>query len=460
MKKSIIFIFAAASVMLNSCGLYSKYEQQSSVDASLYGVEVEKSEIVDDSLTLGNISWREIFTDAKLQGLIEQALENNVDLKSAKLRVEEANNSLSAARLAYLPSLSLSAQGTTGGLVKGGASYNTYTIPVSAAWEVDVFGRITNQKLIAKLSLEMQKFTTQAVQTEIVAAVANLYYTISMLNAQLDIATRTEQSWQESYNTALKMMDAGMMNKAGVAQIEASLYSVRMAVINTAEALKNSENAMCSIIAIVPQSIEVGKLCGFECSRDLTIGIPLHMLSARPDVMVAEAALAASFYSTNVARSALYPTISLSGSLGWTNYFGSAILDPAQFIYNVVGNLVQPIFNRGLSRAQFKNAKAELEIAQMNFEQTLLNSGIEVNNALVALESAHSNSALYTSQVAALTTAANSTKLMMEHGSTTYLEVLTAQQTLFNAELGKVSNKFDQIHSTITLYKALGGGRF
>ncbi|MFI3304288.1 MAG: TolC family protein [Rikenellaceae bacterium] len=451
----IIIISAAVALTLSSCGLRSKYESVTTVDDSLYG---GVAELTENSATLGDLEWSELFTDPKLAEYIKKALENNSDLRTAELRVDQAAASLAASRLAYLPSLSLTPQGTVSGYVEGGST-KSYSIPVAASWEIDLFGRISNEKLLTKMLFDQQLYTTQAVRTEIVAAVANVYYTIAMLEEQLSIAKSTEQSWVESYRVAQSMMEAGMMNQAGLSQIEAGLYGVQIAVVGIEDSLKAANNAMCSLLAIAPESIEVGELSNAILPERFTVGVPLQMLSSRPDVMAVESAVAASFYSKNIARSALYPTLSLTGSLGWSNYLG-VILDPAEFVFSAVGQLVQPLFNRGLTRAQIKSAEAELEIARIAFAQKLLDAGIEVNDSLTALQSAQANTKLYTDQVAALKLAADNTALMMEYGSTTYLEVLTAQQSYFNAQLGEVSNRFDELQSLIALYKSLGGGRF
>ncbi len=462
MKKGILVLTVALSLTLSSCGLYSKYEQTTQVDDNLYGKavgEVAQARQVADSLTLGNLSWREVFTDAKLQSLIEQGLEKNTDLQSAILRVESAKASLTASRLAYLPSIALSPEGTISGLMSGGEPSKTYTLPVAASWEIDIFGKLTNQKLQSRSLYEQQLYVVQAVQSQVVSGIATLYYTLAMLDEQIVIAKETEVSWSESVRTALAMKDAGMMNDAGVAQLEAGYLSVKSTVVDLLEARTKSENALCGLLAMTPQSIEVSPLSDVEIPTDIAVGVPMQMLSSRPDVMAAESALAASFYSRNVARSSFYPSITLTGAAGWTNYIGSAIVNPAEAVYSIVGDLIQPIFTRGLNRAQLVAAKSTFEQSRLAFEQTLINSGIEVNDAIISLTSTKAKSALYASQVERLASAAESTALLMKHGSTTYLEVLTAQQSLFNSQLQLTSNRFDQMQSLITLYSALGGGR-
>ena len=183
------------------------------------------------------------------------------------------------------------------------------------------------------------------------------------------------------------------------------------------------------------------------------------MLSGRPDVRSAERSLEAAFYGTNKARSAFYPSITLSGSAGWTNSAGVMILNPGKFLASAVGSLTQPLFNRGQVVAQYRIASAQQEEAALGFQQTLLNAGSEVNDALTAYQTSQGKKLLLDKQVASLQTALRSTSLLMEHGNTTYLEVLTARQTLLSAQLSQTANHFTEIQSLINLFQALGGGQ-
>ncbi len=459
MKKILLALTAALT--LSSCGLYTKYEGRTTVDAKLYGDKVDEWSIGSDTTNMmGKISWKNLFSDTKLQTLVEQALTNNTDLRTAVLNVEIAQTAVKTSRLAFLPSLSLSAEGSISGLMEGGEATKTYTVPLSASWEIDIFGRLRNDRERAQMVAEQVGYVEQAVRTEIVAAVANLYYTLGMLDDQIKISTLTLESVTESVTTARALKEAGLMNEAGLAQLEANLYSVKNSKLSLVQARKESSNALCSLLAITPQQIEVTPLVESVTSGVTSIGVPLQMISSRPDVMAAEAALAASFYSENMARSSLYPSLTLSGAAGWTNDLGTVVVNPAELIYNLVGNVVQPIFSRGLNRAQLEVAKRTFEQSRLSFEQTLLDAGIEVNTALVQLASTKEQARNYRSQVAALEVAERSTKLLMEHGSTTYLEVLTAQQTLYSAQLQQVNNQYAQLSSFVALYKSLGGGRF
>lgn len=185
--------------------------------------------------------------------------------------------------------------------------------------------------------------------------------------------------------------------------------------------------------------------------------MPLQLLANRPDVRQAERNLAHSFYATNIARAAFYPTINLSGSAGWTNN-GGVVVNPAKWLLNAIGSLTQPLFNRGTNIANLRIAEARQEESKLLFRQTLLDAGKEVNNALTAWQTANGQIEIADSQVETLKEAVRKTELLMRHSPTTYLEVLTAQQSLLKAELTALQSRYDRIQSIITLYHAVGGG--
>lgn len=453
MKK--IILMSAAALILSSCGIYKKYQPATSVPEGLYGSELSEAA---DTASFGNLSWREVFTDPYLRTLIDSALVRNTDMQTAHLKVQEAEAALLSARLAYVPSLNFTPQGTVSSF-DGNKAAQTYSVPVSASWEIDVFGKLTNAKRRAQAGWEMSKEYEQAVKTQLVAGVANTYYTLLMLDAQYEIAVATEAAWKESVAATRAMKNAGMVTEAALAQTEATYYGIRTTVLDLKEQINQAQNTLCLLLADVPHSIERGKLEDQQLPESFSVGIPLQMLSNRPDVRSAELALAQSFYSTNIARAAFYPSITLGGSAGWTNSAGSMIVNPGKFLASAVASLTQPIFNRGLNNAQLRIARAQQEEARLSFELALLNAGVEVNEALVQYQTARDKSTYYEKQVASLETAARSTQLLMQHGNTTYLEVLTAQQTLLNARLTQVANRVTEIQGVITLYHALGGGR-
>ncbi|WP_106831211.1 TolC family protein [Parabacteroides pacaensis] len=452
MRKIITFITLAC--LLNSCGIYTKYKPVDSVPDRLYGEEVS----VADTSNIGNLSWREFFTDVQLQALIEQGLQNNTDLQTAYLRIEEAEASLQAAKLAFLPSFALAPQGTISSFDNQKAT-KAYSLPVTASWEIDIFGRLRNAKQQAKAVYAQTQEYARAVQTQLIATIANSYYTLLMLDEQLEISVHTEKAWKESVEATRALMDAGLANDAAVSQTEATYYSICTSVLDLRDQINQVENSLSLLLAETPRSAERGRLTEQPVSTDLSVGVPLQMLSNRPDVKSAELSLEQAFYVTNQARSAFYPSLTLSGNAGWTNNAGAMIVNPAKFLATAVGSLTMPLFNRGANIANLKIAKAQQEEARLNFHQTLLKAGSEVNDALSQLQTAQGKAGYYEKQIVSLEKAEESTSLLMEHGNTTYLEVLTARQTLLNARLAQVSNRFMEIQGMINLYQALGGGR-
>lgn len=452
MKKTILFLIIAA--LMSGCGVYKNYKRSDVSTESLYGDNVPTV----DTASIGNLTWKELFTDTHLQALIEEGLNNNTDLRIAHLKVEEAEATLRTSRLAYLPSLSLAPQGTLSSFDKQKAT-RSYQLGGAASWEIDVFGKLTNAKRGAKAAVEESDAYRQAVQTQLIATVANTYYTLLLLDIQIAISTETAANWNENVKTLLALKNAGQTNEAAVSQANANRLAVEASLLTLKQQLNETENSLCTLLGKTPQTIVRGIIEEQFFPQELTYGVPLQLLSNRPDVRQSEAALAQAFYYTNEARAAFYPNITLSGGAGWTNSGGAGIVNPGALLLQAAGSLTQPLFNKGANTARLKIAKAQQEEASILFRQTLLNAGSEVNNALVQWQTARNRIELGEQQVTALLSTVKNTKLLMQHGTTTYLEVLTAQQSLLQAELTQASNNFDEIQGVINLYHALGGGR-
>ena len=453
MKTYHSIYMAACAALLSSCGIYTTYHPATEVPEQLYGEEV----VVSDSSSIASLHWRELFTDPYLVTLIEQGLANNTDYLAAGLRVQEAEATLLSAKLAYLPSLALAPQGTLSHL-EGHKTTKAYSLPATASWEIDLFGKLRNAKRQSQALLAQSKDYQQAVRSQLIAGIANTYYTLLMLDEQLRIAEQTATSWGESARATHALMQAGMTNEAAVAQMEAAYAQVSASVLDLKDQINQVENSLSLLLAETPHRVQRGTLAGQTWPSSLSVGFPVSLLANRPDVRAAERSLEQAFYATNQARAAFYPSITLRGSAGWTNSAGGMISNPAQFVASAVGSLTQPLFAKGQLTGQLKIAKAKQEEASLNFQQTLLQAGTEVNEALVQYQTAQEKRDLYAQQVNALQTAYRSTSLLMEHGTTTYLEVLTAQQSLLSAQLTQVANEVTEIQSLIQLYQALGGG--
>ena len=452
MKRIIIGLLLLTG--LSGCHIYRTYERPelSGVD-SLYRVPA----MTEDTMSLADFSWKELFTDTVLQQIIEKGIANNTDLNIARLKVREAEALLTSSKLAYLPSVSLTPQGTIKS-IEGNSPTKTYNLAASADWELDIFGRLTNAKREAKAVLEQSQAYKQAVQTQLIATIANSYYTLLMLDKQLDISRRTAEIWAENLRVMKALKKAGQTTEMAVAQIEASKLSVDASLLSLEQQITEVENSLSSLLGVVPQRIDRSTLDMQSFPDTLSVGVPLQLLQRRPDVRQSEAALAEAFYTTNRAYSAFYPAITLSGSAGWTNAAGAIISNPGEWLFSAVGSLVQPLFNRGQNIANLKVAKARQEEALLTFRQTLLNAGTEVNDALLQWQVARRRLDLDRQQIISLQSAVRSSELLMRHSSQNYLEVLTARQTLLDAELSAVSDRFEEIQGVINLYHALGGG--
>lgn len=453
MKKQMLFLAVTGTILVSSCGVYNEYKSPTVVTDGLYGQDIE----VIDTTSLASLNWRELFTDPQLQSLIDQALAGNINLQSAHWRIEEAKATLMSARLSYLPSFMLTPQGSVSSFDHSKANW-TYTGVVSASWEIDIFGKLTNAKRRSKALYLQSLEYEQAVVTSLVANVANLYYTLLMLDAQYEISAETAVKWRESVRTMQAMKAAGMTTDAGVAQTEANSFAVEASLHDLEQQIREIENALSVLLGSVPVSIERGKLEGQQFPDELSVGVPLQLLSRRPDVKSAELSLTAAFYNTNAARSAFYPSINLSGTAGWTNSAGSAIINPGKVLLSAMGSLTQPLFNKGKNIAQLKIAKAQQEEAKLAFQQALLNAGSEVNNSLVQIQTARGKTTLRNSQISSLERAVSNSRLLMQHSSSTYLDILTAEQSLLSARLTQVADHFSEIQGIINLYQALGGG--
>ncbi len=447
---------------LNSCHIYKKYERP---DMDVQGLFRDTVSVTDtlaaDSLNIGDLPWTDIFTDPILQDLIRQGLENNSDLRTAMLQVESAQASFRASQLAFLPSINLTPQASIssfdGNLHFGGRSTWSWSAPVSASWEIDIFGRVLNSKRNAKAVLMQGKAYQQAVRTQLIATIANGYYTLLMLDKQLAITEETALLWQQSVETMKSMKEAGMTNEAAVAQSEANCYAIEASIPALKQQIRETENTLSTLLYQAPQTIKRGSFDEQTLPEILHVGVPVQMLANRPDVQAAEMSLAAAYYTTNIARSAFYPNLVISGSAGWSNQNGT--VNPAQILLSAAASLVQPIFNQGSNIANLKAAKAQQEIAAINFQQTVLNAGQEVSDALYAYQSNKDILSQRTQQIDALQRAVESTESLMKLGTSTYLEVLTAQQSLLSAQLSEVSDSYQCMVAVISLYHALGGGR-
>ena len=437
-------VVAALASMMSGCGIYGKFkapEYEETADA--YG-----DIAAGDSTSMGDILWRDFFDDKNLQALIDTALANNSDMVTAKLRIDEANASLKAARLAYVPGLDVSPNAAYGYDIDAKGGSWSFQLPVNASWQVDIFGKLTNAKRRQLAAYMQSNEYARAVQAQLVATVAIQYYSLLALDAQYEIYKETEKNWRENVRVTEQLLEAGRYTADAVYQAQSNYYSVCNNLLDIRQQLHQTENQMCSLLGKVSGTpIERGSIEDWTSPEMIDVGIPVEVLSNRPDVKQAEYQFAQAFYTTNGARSAMYPSITITGSL-----------DFYSMIVNAVGSLVEPIFQQGQLRANLKIAKAQQAEAEVAFRQSIIDAGIEVNNTMIALRTAQDKTANYAAQVSSLEKAVKAAQSKMQDKNSTYLEVLTAQQSLLTAQVAQISNRLSEISEVITLYQALGGG--
>lgn len=432
-----IIVLACSAGILCSCGLYSNFEKPR------YGFEDDlcgQAASPADSNVVPKICWKDIFVDEQLRVLIDSALKGNVDIMVAATNLEKSKAALSASRMQYLPSVSL------GGDLAWKPSDYTLTWPAQASWQVDLFGSLRNDKERKKALVQSSEAYVQAVQTDIVATVASLYYTLSQLDAKLKIYSRTKESWKENVEVTRHLMEAGQYSQAALSRAEANYYAICAATISAQDRIAAVENSLCSILGMTPRHFSRCDIDEWALPSALAAGIPSEVLASRPDVRKAEADFAAAFSLNNMARSSFFPSLTISGNLDFADMIGSAI-----------SSLTQPLLHRGELMANYKVAGAGLRGAEAIYRQTLIDAGIEVNDAIREINAAKAKGEYLDLQVKALEKSVKSTELLMLNGSETYLEVLTAEQALLQAEMDQTDNRLNEVLRTIDFFKAIGG---
>ena len=452
-------IMMSAAVLLSSCGLYNKYERP---DVDTKGLVRDTQSLTDtlavqDTTSFGNLPWRTVFTDPQLQTLIQQGLDNNPDLLNAALNVKMVNEALKVAKLAFLPSVALSPQGTLTSF-DGAAATKAYQLPVSASWNVDLFGNLLSAKRSAQMQLIATKDYQTVVKTNIISGIANLYYTLLMIDRQLEIVTDMEQLTKETWEKMQFMHEnrAGYRSTA-VQSAEAAYYQVQAQHVDLQRQMRETENSLSLLLGQPGQAIPRGKFAEQNLPAEFATGVGIQMLANRADVHANEMALAQCFYDVETARSRFYPNITITGTAAFTNNNG--MVNPGKWLLSAVGSLVQPIFQHGQIVAGLKVAKMQYEQAYNTWQNSIYKAGNEVSNALVAYNSYSQKAELDGKRVEVLKKNVEDTKRLMESSSnTTYLEVITAQSNLLNAEISEVTDQLSKMQAVVSLYQALGGG--
>ena len=460
MKK--IMIFAAAMLLVSSCGVYNKYERPDVETTGLVRDVVSDVDtlVVQDTASFGNLPWRAVFTDPQLQALIEQGLERNPDLLNAALNVKMYESMLTAAKLAFLPAVNIGQQSPMGTIstlyTDPSVTTKSYTLPITASWTLDLFGNILSQKRSTQMKLLGMKDYQMAVRAQIIGGIANSYYTLLMLDEQLRIVTEMSKMAKETWDMMALQHQLGRVRSISVQSAEAAYLTTQTQANDFRRQIRATENALSLLIGQQGQQIPRSTLYEQALPTEFSTGVGVALLQNRPDVHYAEMALASCFHDVQTARSQFYPNITVGASLSFTNNNGN--LNPGKWLASLFGSLTQPIFQRGALTVNLKVKKMQYEQAFNTWQNAILKAGNEVSNALVNYRGYDDNSKIEAQRVELLMKTVEDTKALYHRSGSSYLEVLTAQNQLLSAQLNKANAEFNKMQSVVSLYTALGGG--
>lgn len=456
------FIIGFSILSLTAC-VTKKYERPALNSNDLY-----RDHATADSTTIADLPWKNLFTDPGLQLLIEQGINGNLDLKQAIERIKVAQATLMQSRAALLPSLTadLSAADNKQSVASlnfpPGININTetqlYKAQLSTSWEADIWGKLSSAKRSAYASLLQTDAAKRAVQTQLIANIANGYYNLLALDQQLSITEQTIKIRQTDVETMKSLKEGAVVNGAAVVQSEANLYAAQVTIPDLKRSIRETENALSILLGKGAGKIDRSTLDQQVAYNNLQTGVSAQLLQNRPDVQAAEFAFRSAFENKNVARASFYPAVTLTASGGLSSLSLKNFFDHSIF-YNLIGGITQPIFNKGQNKARLKTAEAQQQIAFYSFQQTLLTSGQEVSNALYAYQTAEEKESTRAKQIASLTKAVDFTKELLRYSSATnYTDVLTSEQSLLAAKLSSINDRLQKLQSVVNLYRALGGG--
>ena len=461
-NKYILMVIAA--VLLSACSITKKYERP----ATLATDKLYRDQASADSTTIANMPWQSVFKDEKLNALIQKGLNNNLNLKNAIENIIQAQASLRQSKLAYYPTLNLEGSANRNKQSKAGLNFppgidintltTTYRLGLSTSWEADIWGKLSSSKRAALASYLATDAAKQAVQTQLIADIANNYFLLLAYDKQLKITEETLETRVKGVETIKALKEGAIVTGAAVVQSEANLHAAEVLIPDIKRSIRETENALNILLGQAPAPIERGELETQTVPENLAVGLPSQLLQNRPDVREAEYNFRVAFESTNLAKTYFYPSLTLTASGGFSNlelkdFFTNSIF------YSIIGGLTQPIFNQGLNKMRLTTAQSQQLQAYNNFQQSLLVAGQEVSNALYSYEMAVDKQESREKQIAALEKAVDFTQQLLEYSSATnYTDVLTSEQNLLSAQLSGINDNLQKLQAVVNLYRALGGG--
>jgi NodT family efflux transporter outer membrane factor (OMF) lipoprotein len=456
---------ALLAVLLAGCAPGRNYRRPD------LGVPVQYSAMTSADSSLATQSWKEFFTDETL-ALIDKAVTNNFDLQLAIKRIEASKSYAKQAKAAWLPALNAQASASTNipsenslnGIslenFLGTSHIEDYSLATTLSWEIDIWGKIRRQKEAALASYLQSQEAARAVQTSIVEEVANSYYTLLMLDAQLRIAQRNVLLSDSTVQMMRLQKDAGLVTELAVQQGVAQLQNAQLLVPQLEEAIILQENALRLLLGDWPGNvIRSVTLDNLPVRDSLTAGVPADLLRLRPDVRASELALVAANARVGMAQGNMYPSLNITATGGLNAFKASNWFTMPASLFGVVsGSVAQPIFQRRMLKTQLEVAKVEREERVVEFRQSVIRAAHEVTNSLAKLDKLELQQQVATARVETLEHAVQNAQLLFRSGMADYLEVISAQSRALQAELDEVAILRQRLGARVELYKSLGGG--
>lgn len=461
-NKYILMVIAAA--LLSACSITKKYERPTTLSTD----KLYRDEVTADTTTIADMPWQSVFKDEKLNALIQKGLDNNLNLKNAIENIIQAQASLRQSKLAYYPTLNFDANVTRNKQSQAGLNFppginintltTTYKLGLSTSWEADIWGKLSSSKRAALASYLATDAAKQAVQTQLIADIANNYFLLLSYDKSLKITEETLESRIKNVETIKALKEGAIVTGAAVVQSEANQHAAEVLIPDLKQSIRETENALNILLGQAPGPIDRGEMEAQIIPENLAVGVPSQLLENRPDVRQAEFNFRVAFESTNLAKTYFYPSLTLTASGGFSNlelkdFFTNSIF------YSIIGGLTQPIFNQGLNKMRLTTAQSQQLQAYNNFQQSLLIAGQEVSNALYSYEMASAKEDSRKKQIEALEKAVDYTQQLLEYSSATnYTDVLTSEQNLLAAQLSGINDNLQKLQAVVNLYRALGGG--
>ena len=466
-RKQYIYIPLSLLLFISSCKVGKEYQRP---ELELPG-QFSRVSFADTS-SIADASWKDFFTDTTLQGLIEKGIKYNHDLLIAIKRIDIAQRQVKQAKTMQFPEINLLISGqisrpsdnSLNGLsIKNflGKSYvENYSAAVNFSWEADIWGKIRRQKEVA-LTQYLQSYEgAKAVQTRLVANIAQGFFNLLMLDKQLEIA-RKNLILSDSFLTATRLLkDAGIGNLLAVQQAESQKQSTALLIPQFEQNIAIQENALQILTGQLPGSVSRSvSLNEFTVAKKLATGLPVSMVSRRPDVRADELALKIANAQVGISQANMYPALNITAGGGLESFTSSNWFNvPSSLFGLAAGTIAQPIFKRRQLKTQFEVAKLEREQAVITFRQSVLVATGEVTNALVQVEKLEQQHQIVTGQVDTLRNAVANAQLLFKSDLANYLEVITAQGNALQAELDLAAIRSEQLGAMVELYRSLGGG--